>query len=198
MKTKVKLAFLAFLTTTIIWAYTFIITFQEYRSAMLGQPWWLTRPYYDWNIGGIVCITGGFLIFAWTFFIPFAMGKLSVKEILEVIKAVPYSIFHMDYLTEIQKENETKKRKVSKFKLVFIVLFIATVIWAMILYYTLQGYREYCEWFDEQPWSEWGLREPYLSWNGGFYVFIAGACLLAVWFGFIIAWWASRFEASNS
>jgi len=137
---KVKLAFIVFLTTSIIWAYTFIITFQEYRSAMLGQPLWLTRPYYDWNIGGFVCLTGGFLIFAWAFFIPVAMGKLSVKEILETLEMVPLSLFHMDYQTQSQKENETKKRKVSKVKLAFIILSTATIIWAIMYFGTSWKY----------------------------------------------------------
>jgi len=75
----------------------------------------------------------------------------------------------------------------SKFKLAFTVLLIATIIWGITFYYTLQGYREYCEWFDEQPLSEWGLRKPYWCWNGGLYVLVIGGFLTVTWIGFIFA-----------
>ena len=76
--------------------------------------------------------------------------------------------------------------KMSKFKLAFTVLLVATIIWGAAFYYTLQGYREYCEWLDEQPWSKWDLREPYWTWNGGKYVAVTGVFLLFTWIGFII------------
>jgi hypothetical protein len=70
---------------------------------------------------------------------------------------------------------------VSKFKLAFIVLLIATIIWGITSYYTLQEYRKYCERFRESG-------EPpnqYYAWNGGLYVTIATSFLLVVWIPFI-------------
>lgn len=70
----------------------------------------------------------------------------------------------------------------SKFKLAFMVLLIATMLWGISFYYTTQGYCKYCEWFRE---SEEGLPNPYYAWNGGLYVTIATEFLLLVWIPFI-------------
>lgn len=80
----------------------------------------------------------------------------------------------------------------SKFKVAFSVLLIATTIWAIAFCYTLQGYHEYCEWFDEQPWSKWALREPYYEWNNGQYVIFTGGFLLVSWISFAGLWLSER------
>ena len=76
--------------------------------------------------------------------------------------------------------------KVSKFKLVFIALCVATIIWRIGLYYILQEYQKYCEWFDEQWWSKWALRNPWWTWNGGIYVMVAGLILFEAWGVFFV------------
>ncbi len=81
--------------------------------------------------------------------------------------------------------------KVSKFKLAFVVLLTATMIWGVALHYTLQEYREYCEWFRGSKWGESGLPNPYYTWNGGLYVTVATEFLLLVWIPFI---WYSLLE----
>ncbi|MDH5266486.1 MAG: hypothetical protein OEW62_02270 [Candidatus Bathyarchaeota archaeon] len=70
----------------------------------------------------------------------------------------------------------------SKFKLAFTVLLIATIIWGITFYYTLQEYRRYCEWFKG---SEGELPNPYYAWNGGLYVTAMTEILLLVWIPFI-------------
>ena len=50
------------------------------------------------------------------------------KRILRALKVALLSMFHMDYQVELQE------MKVSRFKLIFIVLTTATVIWAAFCY----------------------------------------------------------------
>jgi len=63
--------------------------------------------------------------------------------------------------------------KMSKFKIVFIILLIATIAWGIAFYYTLQGYREYCEWVararDFEPHGICGMVEAILLFQAGFY-----------------------------
>ena len=73
--------------------------------------------------------------------------------------------------------------KVSKFKLAFIILVTATIIWAIAFYYTLQEYHER---ISQEPLSEWELRKPYWLWNGGLYVCVAGGFLFVAWICFIV------------
>ena len=68
--------------------------------------------------------------------------------------------------------------KVSKLKLAFVVLLIATMIWGIAFHHTFQEYRKYCEWFRE---SEEGLPDSYYAWNGGLYVTITTELLLLMW-----------------
>jgi len=75
--------------------------------------------------------------------------------------------------------------KTSRFKLAFAVLLVATTIWGIAFYYTLQEYRKYSEWFGESEWGEGGLPNPYYAWNGGLYVTITTEILLLVWIPFI-------------
>lgn len=64
--------------------------------------------------------------------------------------------------------------KVSKFKLAFVVLLIATMIWGIAFYCTFQEYRKYCELFRELE----EFPNQYYAWNGGLYVTIATSLLL--------------------
>jgi len=48
----------------------------------------------------------------------------------------------------------------SKFKLAFIVLSIATIIWGIAFYYTLQEYRKFVEGLSELE-RMWGLWDPW-------------------------------------
>ncbi|MDH5788065.1 MAG: hypothetical protein OEZ40_07235 [Candidatus Bathyarchaeota archaeon] len=67
----------------------------------------------------------------------------SLKKALKAFKTVALSLFYMDYQidSEIQMEDERaeRKAKVSKLKLSFVVLTIATIIW-MMTFFTLQKY----------------------------------------------------------
>ncbi|MCK4474228.1 hypothetical protein KAU30_00190 [Candidatus Bathyarchaeota archaeon] len=56
-----------------------------------------------------------------------------LKKILRALRSVLLSMFRMDYQVELQE------MKVSRFKLIFIVLTTATVIWAAFCY-TSWGY----------------------------------------------------------
>lgn len=77
-----------------------------------------------------------------------------LKKIEKALKAVVLSIFYMDY--QIAKEEEVSKLKVSKFKLAFVVLAIATILWTLVFYTFWQ------------------------------YFFIVGITLSAGWLGFIV------------
>lgn len=66
--------------------------------------------------------------------------------------------------------------KMSKFRCAFVVLTIATIVWGIMFYITLQQYHAYVEWSTPGV-----LLEPYWSWNGGGYVAFAGALLLCAW-----------------
>ncbi len=81
------------------------------------------------------------------------------------------------------KKNPIMKR--FGFKLAFAVLIIATIIWTIAFYHTLQEYRKYCEWLVEQPVSEWMLRRPWWEWNGMPYIIITGIFLFLAWSVFI-------------
>ena len=82
--------------------------------------------------------------------------------------------------------------KVSKFKLAFTVLLVATIIWGIAFYYTLQEYHKYCEWLDEQPWSKWDLKHPFWTWNGGKYVCVTGGLLFVAWMLLILSYLLRR------
>jgi len=70
-----------------------------------------------------------------------------------------------------------RRIKMSRFKLVFVVLLVVTIIWGIAFYYTFQEYRKYCELFRELE----EFPNQYYAWNGGLYVTIATSCLLVVW-----------------
>lgn len=77
--------------------------------------------------------------------------------------------------------------KMSKFKVAFTVLLIATVIWVYAFWYTLQEYHKYVE-----KYGEWGLNEPYYNWNGGKYVCISGGVLCVAWTIFLGEFYSHR------
>jgi len=59
-----------------------------------------------------------------------------LKKILRTLKSVLLSIFHMDYQTGSQKENERQKRKASKAKPAFVILSTVTIMWAILYFAT--------------------------------------------------------------
>jgi hypothetical protein len=71
---------------------------------------------------------------------------------------------------------------ISRFKLAFAVLLIATIVWGIAFCYTLREYRGYCELFGG---SEGEFPNPYYAWNGGLYVTVMTEFLLLVWIPFI-------------
>jgi hypothetical protein len=80
----------------------------------------------------------------------------------------------------------------SKFKLAFIVLLIATIIWGIAFYHTRQEYHKYLEWLesDECPPMEklryqWDGIGVYEEKFGGRYIYGTAPFLLLVWFFFI-------------
>lgn len=74
--------------------------------------------------------------------------------------------------------------KMSKFKIVFIILLIATIIWGIVFYYVLQEYHKFVEGLDPLL-RKWGLWDPWWRWNGMPYILFAGFLLLLAWIGFI-------------
>jgi len=74
--------------------------------------------------------------------------------------------------------------KMSKFKIVFIILLIATIIWGIVFHYVLQEYHKFVEGLDPLV-REWGLWDPWWRWNGMPYILFAGFLLLLAWIGFI-------------
>jgi uncharacterized BrkB/YihY/UPF0761 family membrane protein len=70
--------------------------------------------------------------------------------------------------------------KVSKFKLAFVVLLIATAVLGIVFYYILQEYYEFVEGLSELE-RMWGLWDPWWRWNGIPYIIVAGICLLFAW-----------------
>ena len=84
-------------------------------------------------------------------------------------------------------------QKMSKFKIVFIILLIATIIWSITFYYTRQEHRKYIAWLESEecPIRErlrylWdGSESAYWRWNGGKYVCLTAPFLLVAWIGFI-------------
>ena len=68
----------------------------------------------------------------------------------------------------------------NRFKLAFAVLAMATIVWGVVFYCTLQEYRRFVEGLSELE-REWGLWDPWWRWNDMPYVIIAGAGLLSAW-----------------
>jgi len=75
--------------------------------------------------------------------------------------------------------------RVFKFKLTFVVLLIATIVWGIVFYYVLQEYHKFVEGLDPLL-RKWGLLDPWWHWNGMPYILFAGFLLLLAWIGFIV------------
>ena len=68
----------------------------------------------------------------------------------------------------------------NRFKLAFVALLIATIVWGIFFYRILQEYREYIEGLSELE-RIWGIPTPWVDWNGMPYVILAGMVLLIAW-----------------
>jgi len=68
----------------------------------------------------------------------------------------------------------------NRFRLAFVVLVIATIVWGIVFYGTLQEYYRFVEGLSELE-RMWGLWDPWWRWNGMPYVVIAGICLFCAW-----------------
>jgi hypothetical protein len=77
------------------------------------------------------------------------------------------------------RKNERGKMK-NRFKLAFVVLIIATIVWGIVFYHILQEYYKFVEGLSELE-RKWGLWDPWWRWNGMPYIIVAGICLLFVW-----------------
>jgi hypothetical protein len=67
-----------------------------------------------------------------------------------------------------------------RFKLAFVALLIATIVWGITLYLVLKEYNEFVEGLPEieRLWGDWG---PWWRWNGMPWVIVAGMGLLVAW-----------------
>ena len=67
-----------------------------------------------------------------------------------------------------------------RFKLAFVVLLIATIVWGISFYLILQEYYEFVEGLSEleRIWGDW---DPWWRWNGMPWVIVAGMGLLIAW-----------------
>jgi hypothetical protein len=79
----------------------------------------------------------------------------------------------------------------NRFKLAFAVLAMATIVWGVVFYCTLQEYRRFVEGLSELE-REWGLWDPWWRWNNMPYVIIAGAGLLSAWLLVITSYLSSK------
>jgi hypothetical protein len=75
VRIDLKLAFLVLLIATTVWGIVFYFTFQDYqeyleecRHSNLSE-WGLANPYWEWNDGIYVVVTGEFLLLGWLTFL---------------------------------------------------------------------------------------------------------------------------------
>lgn len=81
----------------------------------------------------------------------------------------------------------------NRFKLAFVALLIATIVWGILFYLILQEYREYIEGLSELE-RIWGIITPWWDWNGMPYVTLAGMGLLVAWALLIASYLRARDE----
>jgi len=81
----------------------------------------------------------------------------------------------------------------NRFKLAFVALLIATMVWGILFYLILQEYREYIEGLSELE-RIWGIIPPWWDWNGMPYVILAGMVLLIAWALLIASYLRARDE----
>jgi hypothetical protein len=79
----------------------------------------------------------------------------------------------------------------NRFRLAFVVLIIATIVWGIVFYYTLQQYYEFVEGLSELE-RKWGLWDPWWRWDGMPYVIIAGVSLFCAWVLLIASYLSSE------
>jgi uncharacterized protein involved in cysteine biosynthesis len=82
----------------------------------------------------------------------------------------------------------------NRFKLAFVALLIATIVWGILFYLILQEYREYIEGLSELE-RIWGTPTPWVDWNGMPYVILAGMGLLVAWALLIASYSRARDES---
>lgn len=78
----------------------------------------------------------------------------------------------------------------NRFKLAFVVLLIATIVWGILFYLILQEYYKFVEGLSELE-RMWGLWDPWWRWNGMPYVITAGIGLLCAWMLLIASYLSS-------
>ena len=81
----------------------------------------------------------------------------------------------------------------NRFKLAFVALLIATIVWGILFYLILQEYREYIEGLSELE-RIWVIITPWWDWNGMPYVILAGMGLLVAWALLIASYLRARDE----
>jgi len=79
----------------------------------------------------------------------------------------------------------------NRFRLAFVVLVIATIVWGIVFYYTLQEYYKFVEGLSELE-RMWGLWDPWWRWNGMPQVIVAGICVLYAWVLLIRSYLSSK------
>lgn len=74
--------------------------------------------------------------------------------------------------------------KISKFKLAFVVLVIATIVWGATFYWSVQEYNKYAKWIWEHTFC---VPSPYEYWDGGPHIILSGFGLMLLW-GLLFCW----------
>jgi len=82
--------------------------------------------------------------------------------------------------------------KMSRFKLAFIVLLIATIVWGIVFYWSLQEYYKYVK-----ECGMWAIPKPYFTWDGAIYIIISGVVLLCAWIVFGVHLWGHLCKKST-
>ena len=82
-------------------------------------------------------------------------------------------------------------RAKNRFRLAFLVLMIATIVWGIVFYCILQEYYEFVEGLSELE-RMWGLWDPWWRWDGTPYVIIAGIGLFCTWVLLITSYLSSE------
>lgn len=79
----------------------------------------------------------------------------------------------------------------NRFRLAFVMLTVATIVWGIMFYYILQEYHKYVEGLSELE-RMWGLWDSWWCWNNMPYVIIAGIGLFCTWVLLIASYLSSE------